>query len=325
MNAHEVAWSTRVAGDATRALAFMYVLGGAACLLAATMPMDPRTPTTLLAPVGCIAVGAGGLLWLSSARACQRVLHVLVALGVITVGLLVHASATLAGAVVVAFDLPFLGMYVAYFLTRGAARRHVAFAAAVFTVAWFTRDGQTPALAWGVVVTSLVVTSEVLTHVMGQLRRSAVCDDLTGLFNRNGLRTSLDREIARARRTRQPLALVVIDVDGLKQVNDILGHASGDRLLTDLADAWVNALRREDLLARVGGDEFVLVLPDTDIDAARGVVDRMHDVKGPARGTRWSAGIAMLRDGENADDLIDRADRRMYTAKRAGRQVEAGV
>ena len=135
----------------------------------------------------------------------------------------------------------------------------------------------------------------------------------------------MDREIARARRARRPLALVVIDVDGLKQVNDILGHASGDRLLTDVAAAWTGVLRKEDLLARVGGDEFILVLPDTTTDRAGEVIDRLRGVRGPARGTRWSAGVAALREGECADDLIDRADRRMYAAKRAGRAVEIGT
>jgi diguanylate cyclase (GGDEF)-like protein len=210
-------------------------------------------------------------------------------------------------------------------MTRRAARSHVALGALFFTVAWFTRPSPTPVLAWAVVVTSLVVTAEVLSSLMGQLQRSAVADDLTGLINRAGLRMGLEREIARAQRTGRPLAVVVVDVDGLKQVNDILGHASGDRLLTDLADAWTQMLRKGDLLARVGGDEFVLVMPETSTETAREVVERLRDVQGPARGTRWSAGVASLRDGESADDLLDRADRRMYTAKRAGRTVEAGV
>ena len=84
-------------------------------------------------------------------------------------------------------------------------------------------------------------------------------------------------------------------------------------------------LRKDDLLARVGGDEFVLVMPETSTDTAREVVERLRQVPGPARGTRWSAGIASLRPGECADDLMDRADRRMYAAKRAGRSLEVGI
>lgn len=307
-----------------RSLSLLYAAGGLACLLASAFPMDPGTPTSLLASLGVVGLAVAALLWLVRGYARRWVVHLGVSGGMLLACYLVHAAATLAGAVVTAFDLPLTGIYVAYFLRRRAARCHVAFGAAVFTVAWFSRPDPTPLVAWAVVVLSLVVTSEVLAHLMEQLQRSAVSDDLTGLLNRNGLRSSLAREIARARRTGRPLALVVVNVDGLKQVNDILGHASGDRLLTDLTAAWTAALRAEDLVARVGGDEFVIVMPDTTTETARAVVERLRAVRGPARGTRWSAGVATLRPDECADDLMDRADRRMYAAKRAGRAVTLG-
>jgi len=322
---HEVAWSTTVSSAAVRSLGLLYVLGGIACVLGGAFPMDPHTPTVLLTGFGLLGLGIGAGLFLARNHARRWVLHLFVGVGMAIGALLVHEAATLAGAVVTAFDLPFAGIYAAYFLTRRSARCHIALGAVLFTIAWYTRAGETPFLAWGVVVTSLIVTSEVLGNLMSQLQRSAVADDLTGLLNRTGLRNSLDREIARSQRTGRPLSLVVLDVDGLKQVNDILGHASGDRLLSDLAAAWADMLRKGDLLARVGGDEFVLVMPETTPDTARDVVERLRVVRGPARGTRWSAGVASLRDGEGADDLMDRADRRMYAAKRAGRSVEAGV
>lgn len=325
MNQHQVAWSTAATPTAIRSLALIYVLGGVACLIGAAFPMDPNTPTLLFAAAGFLGVSAACLLWLVRNHARRRVQHLSVGVGLLIVAALVHESATLAGAVVTSFDLPFLGIYAAYFMTRRAARAHAAFGAVVFTLAWFTRDGQTPVLAWAVVVTSLAVTSEVLSNLMSQLQRSAVADDMTGLLNRTGLRSTLDREIARAHRTGRPLSLAVFDVDGLKQVNDILGHASGDRLLTELSQAWTVAVRKGDILARVGGDEFVLVMPETSATTAREVVERLRVVPGPARGTRWSAGVASLRDGEGMDDLLDRADRRMYAAKRGGRTVEAGV
>lgn len=325
MYQHEVAWSTAVTPTAVRSLALLYALGGVACLLASVFPMDQDSPTYLFGAVGVLGLGIGGSLWLARHHAHRWVQHMFLGLGALLISVLVNQSSTLAGAVVTAFDLPFVGIYAAYFMTRRGARSHVTFASVLFTIAWFTRPGPTPPIAWAVIVISLWVTAEVLSNLTAQLQHSAVADDLTGLFNRTGLRASLNREIARAQRTGRPLSVAVLDVDGLKQVNDILGHASGDRLLVDLAAAWTTCVRRGDILSRIGGDEFVLVMPETDAETAREVVERLREVPGPARGTRWSAGVAALRDGEDADDVLDRADRRMYAAKRAGRTVEAGI
>jgi diguanylate cyclase (GGDEF)-like protein len=322
---HEVAWSTTVSVSATRSIGFLYVFGGLGCLLGAIWPLDPSANTSLTGAIGVSVTLVGALLFIPGLHVARWVIHTLICAAFVVIGIVVGESVTLAGAILTAFALPFTGLYASYFLTLRAARSQVGFGVLIFTLAWFTREGESPVSAWLVICTGLVVTAEILARLMIQLHRTAVADELTGLLNRAGLRPSLEREIARASRTGRPLAVTVIDVDGLKQVNDILGHASGDRLLTDLAEAWTGVLRRNDLLARVGGDEFVIVMPETSVDEARDVVERLREVRGPARGTRWSAGVALLREGESSDDLLDRADRRMYAAKRAGRDVQSGV
>jgi diguanylate cyclase (GGDEF)-like protein len=119
----------------------------------------------------------------------------------------------------------------------------------------------------------------VVGHFVGSredgLRALGSVDVLTGLFNRRYFESTFDREIARAHRRQTPLALLVIDVDGLKQINDTLGHSAGDNALCAVADALQHSLRAEDLAARWGGDEFVVLAPDTGELAARALAERI--------------------------------------------------
>jgi diguanylate cyclase (GGDEF)-like protein len=119
----------------------------------------------------------------------------------------------------------------------------------------------------------------VVGHFVGSredgLRALGSVDVLTGLFNRRYFESTFEREIARAHRRQTPLALLVIDVDGLKQINDTLGHGAGDGALCAVADALQHSLRAEDLAARWGGDEFVVLAPDTGELAARALAERI--------------------------------------------------
>lgn len=169
-----------------------------------------------------------------------------------------------------------------------------------------------------------------LTHAC--LQKQAFEDGLTGLLNRQALERMLPRELAAAERQGRPLALVMIDLDLLKPINDTWGHAAGDRALQGVAGAITASLRQSDLAFRLGGDEFMLLLPATDEAGARTVVGRVREMLAEAAGQRdttarpglegkdvtFSAGIAASSPGESAADLIERADRAMYRAKHAG-------
>jgi diguanylate cyclase (GGDEF)-like protein len=133
------------------------------------------------------------------------------------------------------------------------------------------------------------------------------------LPNRSLFRERLEHEIKHSTRTGLPLALLFIDLDGFKEVNDQCGHAAGDRLLVEASAAWRGALRRDDVLARTGGDEFVLLLPNTSQDEAMTILERVRD----AYPVAWSAGVTDWRDGDTLESCLERADDRLYAAKGA--------
>ena len=152
-----------------------------------------------------------------------------------------------------------------------------------------------------------------------QLRELVVTDPLTGLPNHRRLVEVLAAEIARSNRTERGFAVVFFDMDGLKRINDELGHLIGSRALCRFAETMRAVLRSTDTPARYGGDEFVAVLPDTDEEGARLVIKRVHDrlADDPDRPQlATSAGLAMYpRDGGTPTTLLASADRALYAVK----------
>ena len=175
----------------------------------------------------------------------------------------------------------------------------------------------------------LVDEAAALAEANATITRIAATDHLTGLANRRHFYESLEKAVSLARRHGSPLALVALDLDGLKQVNDSAGHEAGDEVLTSFA-ALLGALRRaEDLPARLGGDEFSVLLPGMDLGGAHGLAERvLAAVRSCAaleeRGVTVSAGVAQWVPGELPDDLLRRADEALYDAKRAGGDAVAG-
>jgi two-component system, cell cycle response regulator len=157
-------------------------------------------------------------------------------------------------------------------------------------------------------------------------------DALTGLPNRRAFEEALLREVPRARRAGTSLALLLLDVDRFKQVNDQHGHPAGDRVLAAVAARAGAALRGEDLLARIGGEELCAILPGTDLAAAREAGERLRaavaatgiDAGDRALEVTVSVGCAALEPDDDTAALLARADARLYDAKRRGRnRVEA--
>jgi diguanylate cyclase (GGDEF)-like protein len=147
-------------------------------------------------------------------------------------------------------------------------------------------------------------------------RAQAGVDGLTGALLRERGLGDLDREVDRAHRTDGRLVLAYVDVDGLKAINDLHGHAAGDQLLRDVADALRNGLRSYDLVVRYGGDEFVCALPGTDIDGARQRFDEVaRNLTERSPGASMSIGLAALEDAHTLDELTERADAALYAAR----------
>jgi diguanylate cyclase (GGDEF)-like protein len=140
-------------------------------------------------------------------------------------------------------------------------------------------------------------------------------DQLTGAMARGSGVRGIEREIARTRRTGEPLTLAFVDVDRLKRVNDGQGHAAGDALLRDVVTALRSGLRAADLIVRYGGDEFLCALPGA---GKRNAAERLEVSEGVLAGFAsgsLSVGLAELRAGEDAAALISRADRALYAAR----------
>ena len=147
------------------------------------------------------------------------------------------------------------------------------------------------------------------THMAGRLEQEAMVDPLTGLLNRRALERDVRREKARAARYGRKFSVMVIDVDGLKQVNDTEGHLAGDLYLRSLAQSLSEVLRSGDEAYRIGGDEFVIVLPETGEARAAAVAERIEVSGAPP----FSWGAATYGDdGEDLTELVDAADRRLY-------------
>jgi diguanylate cyclase (GGDEF)-like protein/PAS domain S-box-containing protein len=155
------------------------------------------------------------------------------------------------------------------------------------------------------------------TDLVARLHSTARTDPLTGLPNRRVWDEDLERELARARRHGGSLCLAMLDLDRFKAFNDHHGHQAGDQLLAAAAAAWRPALRATDTIARYGGEEFAVLLPHSDEEGARRVVERLLECV--PLGQTASAGIAAWDGAESAQQLLARADAALYDAKRAGR------
>ena len=150
-------------------------------------------------------------------------------------------------------------------------------------------------------------------------------DALTGLLNRRGFETQMAFAVALARRSSRPLSLITVDVDHFKRVNDTYGHEAGDEVLRRLARTLESRLRGSDVMARLGGEEFVALLPDTDLNGAQSIaqalVTAMAEQQDPVVGTiTVSAGVATMRGAEdNGAAMLRRGDAALYEAKGQGR------
>ena len=158
-------------------------------------------------------------------------------------------------------------------------------------------------------------------------------DPLTGALNRKGLDEAVKREVSNFRRKETPLSVGLLDIDNFKQLNDRLGHASGDEALAHLSKVARECMRPQDTLARYGGEEFVILLPDTTLDKGIEAMTRLQrelTTRFFLAGTEkimitFSAGVAQLAPDESGDDAIKRADQAMYLAKRAGKNRVLGA
>jgi diguanylate cyclase (GGDEF)-like protein len=157
-----------------------------------------------------------------------------------------------------------------------------------------------------------------------EVYKLAALDQLTGLYNRRSGEHRLAEEISRAVRHQRPLTLLLIDLDGLKLINDKMGHAAGDLVLKGFAERLQKAIRGSDLAVRLGGDEFMVLLPECRAEEVGHVIGRVEGLEVDYNGTvipcRFSRGWTDFKPGETPEELLKRADEALYSNKRAGKQ-----
>lgn len=182
------------------------------------------------------------------------------------------------------------------------------------------------AAAW-IASQALIALENARLH--GQVQRQAVTDELTGLANRRRFLSQLEAEVARSRRNGSPLGIVLADLDDFKRVNDTYGHQVGDEALRGFAEILLATVRDVDLAVRLGGEEFAVLLPDTDLAGSAQLAERLrHALQSRSIGSPGvpimltaSFGVSCFPAAAAAEDLLTDADRRLYDAKRRGKNT----
>lgn len=266
-----------------------------------------------------VAAIAGGFVCWTLARFFRVwMVHGVLLLGLVT-GLFSLAQVESAlGAALALTALLWVGVFVGAAFDPPVARGYALLVCAGIVAGMFLNGVDGDVVIGFAFAGSFVVIMEILSRATSQLRREATTDPLTGMLNRTGLEREVQRVRSFGRDDR--IAVLVIDLDGFKQVNDREGHQAGDRLLREFAAAWRDSARSGDILARIGGDEFVAVFPELDDPAARAMVERLRKIS-PAP---WSGGLVIAEPGESLDNCIERADRQLYEEKAAKRGAGKG-
>ncbi len=307
----------------------MYAAGAIDGAIEGFLPRDP--------PFALVPVIAAAVIFLFLVAAGPRLPWICLAmLGPIGVAAIAYAVATTPGASdgAVLYTMPVL--WTTFFYGRRGAAGILACVAAAHAVALLllpsssVYPGRWIDVMVGVSATAAVVLALEGRNqsLLGRLSAEARTDPLTGLLNRRGLEERAIVELARSRRDGTMLALASFDLDYFKRINDEWGHETGDRVLSAIARLLIAESRDIDTVARVGGEEFVVLLPDTHLDGARGFTERVRaslDQHGmedlPPVGV--SAGIVSTRDPEDLPTMLKHADSALYAAKRAGRDRTA--
>jgi diguanylate cyclase (GGDEF)-like protein len=166
-----------------------------------------------------------------------------------------------------------------------------------------------------------------LKEAYRRIEELAELDELTGSFNRRSIMRMLDEEIARSGRLKLPCSVALVDLDFFKRINDLYGHPTGDEVLRTFAITVFANIRTIDRLGRYGGEEFLLILPDTDAASAVQMLDRLRTIIAELDWSAFSAGmqvtisagVTALRPNERSDTLLARADGALYASKARGR------
>jgi diguanylate cyclase (GGDEF)-like protein len=306
------------------AAAIMFAAGAALTLVALVLPHGNGPDPVSDAITSIVALLCAAAVLKAGPRMRVWHFHVLLQVGslLIAVGMFTGGSVEATKS----YSLFYLwgALYAAYFFSRRAALLHMLGSTFGYGLVLLLKESNNHWISgWFVTMGSFIVAGLIVNWLTQQIRFLARTDALTGLFNRRTLEEELKRELGRAARDHRPVSVLLIDIDNLKVVNDTLGHSAGDRLLKACGAAWHGRLRSADLLARYGGDEFAVILPECAMSHAVEVGERLCAAT-PGE-TSSSIGAAQWDGKESSDQMLRRADDALYAAKRAGRNRVAAA
>ena len=318
-----------------RALAYLFGSGVALALLAVLLPEsvavdDMRILAPVTAGVAVAALAVLAVLVMGSEVLRLWTFQCVLACGTALITAAIHFSGEISTVYVMFYV--WVTLYAFYFFSRLQAALQLGFLGLAYSAVVFTDQVDVALAKWLIPIATLVVAGALIATLKDRVRRliarlsdAVRTDVLTGLTNRRGLEELLELELERGARTRRPACLILGDLDEFKGVNDRFGHQGGDRALRLVAEVLSRTSRRIDAVARVGGDEFVVVMPDSDEHEGYVMAERMRQevresLRGEAGGVTISFGVAGFpHHGTDADTLTRAADQALYSAKQIGR------
>jgi len=324
--------ATRTAGHKARNGALLFGAASLVTLLGLLLPHEAKVDTGNLVVVAAGSAALAVVLVVAGGRLNDVGYSVVLGLGTVLISLAAVSNGERSGGPAGYDELYYLWVvfYAAYYFPRRTLVLQVLLIAVSYGVTLALIDpGPIGTSRWltviGLVTGGAIVVRLLTEHVeqlMAELDEAASTDRLTGLANRRALEEHYRREAARVARTGEPISLVLLDLNRFKHINDLYGHAAGDTALVGVAGRMRSILRATDVAARVGGDEFVLLLPNSDEENATAVAERLAE----SAAERYAGitpvgfcfGVATSEAGtESLDDLTRTADQALYVKKRA--------
>ena len=319
----------------------LFVAGTALTVLGIVLPHSSKADVGgFWALAGGTALGAL-LLFRYAARLPQRSYECCMFIGSAIITLSIYFNGERHGGPSAGNQVLYLwvALYAGYFLSRRAmAAQLVAIGALYAGILVVVNPGPVALTRWLITV-GMVAVAAVIVHalrlrnedLLARLSEAARIDSLTGLLNRQTFDEQLQAELARGCRTGRPTALIVADIDHFKEINDLFGHAAGDAALRVVGEMTRRTARKTDCLARIGGDEFAAILPETGAEEALLFAERLREAISASRRPgdpilTMSLGIAeSTQDGLTPEILTRSADTALYEAKRLGRNQTAAA
>jgi diguanylate cyclase (GGDEF)-like protein len=313
----------------------LYVAGAVMTVLGILLPHARQADITGFWAIALGTAAAGALLLRFAPRIPLRGYQACMLVGSVTVTLSLYFNGERFGAHSAGNQVLYLwiALFSGYFFSRAAVALQLLVVAGLYAGVLGVIDPGSVAITRWVITVGMVSSAAVIVHILkrhndellGRLSSAARTDSLTGLANRQGFEEGIARELTRAGRTGSPVTLIIADIDRFKDINDRFGHAEGDAALRAVGETAGRIVRSSDTAARIGGDEFAVILPDTDAVGAFAFAERLREAAMGSHSQQTepltiSLGIAeSAADGVSPDLLTRSADSALYEAKELGR------